>query len=244
MLDEASSAGLPIRGLMLLIDASCGSVAARKISSEGTGRSLLKPHLVIIKLAQEDNDLSDRNMLFLRLFSPLRYSQLQNAGRSCHINPLKLRQQALYHSYEHPSSPPYSSTAESILSASVTQIPQHGFTQKALQLGAQDAGFMSISTNLLPRGVFDLIAYYLMTKRLALQNSVNGENGYAKAWAESKTGVGSRVRSLLLERLNMNVKAGVVKKWPEVSIILHFHDRFHFPAGSGLKIYFLPLLPK
>jgi ubiquinone biosynthesis protein COQ9 len=78
---------------------------------------------------------------------------------------------------------------------------------------------MSISTNLFPRGVFDLIAYYLMTKRLALQNSVNGENGYAKTWAENKIGVGSRVRTLLLERLNMNAKAGIVKKWPEVSII-------------------------
>jgi ubiquinone biosynthesis protein COQ9 len=158
-------------------------------------------------------------MSSLKMLAPLRCSHSQKLWRSFHINRLRLSQQALYHSYEHPSQPPYSSTAESILSASVAHIPQHGFTQKSLQLGAKDAGFMSISTNLFPRGVFDLIAYYLMTKRLALQNSVNGENGYAKIWAENKIGVGSRVKTLLLERLNMNAKAGIIKKWPEVSII-------------------------
>jgi len=121
-----------------------------------------------------------------------------------------------YHSYDHPSAPPYSSTAQSILSASVSHIPEHGFSQRTLQLGAKDAGFMSVSTNLFPRGVFDLVAFYLMTKRLALQDSVNGENGFAKSWAEQKTGIGLRVRTLLLERLKMNEKSGVVKKWPEV----------------------------
>src|ERR1700759_2356804 len=81
-----------------------------------------------------------------------------------------------YHSYEHPSPPPYSSTAKSILSAALSHVPEHGFTQKALQLGARDSGFMSISANLFPRGVFDLIAFYLMTRRLSLQDTVNGEN--------------------------------------------------------------------
>jgi ubiquinone biosynthesis protein COQ9 len=145
-------------------------------------------------------------------FSLLRQSCLRPSRESCRFQGLRR-----YHSYEHPSPPPYSSTAQSILSAAISHIPQHGFTQKALQLGAQESGFMTISTNLFPRGIFDLIVFYLMTRRLSLQDTVNGESGYAKAWTESKTGIGSRVRTLLLERLKMNEKAGVIKRWPEVS---------------------------
>ena len=144
--------------------------------------------------------------------SLLRHSFVRFNRKPCQIQGLKR-----YHSYEHPSPPPYSSTAQSILSAAISHIPQHGFTQKTLHLGAKDSGFMSISTNLFPRGVFDLIAFYLMTRRLALQDTVNGENGYAKSWYENKTGVGSRVRTLLLERLKMNEKAGIISRWPEVS---------------------------
>ena len=149
--------------------------------------------------------------------SLLRQSCRPVTWKPCQLQGLR----RMYHSYEHPSPPPFSSTAQSILSAAISHIPQHGFTQKALHLGAKDAGFMSISTNLFPRGVFDLIAFYLVTRRLALQDTVNGENGYAKSWNENKTGVGSRVRTLLLERLKMNKEAGIINKWPEVSKSFH-----------------------
>jgi ubiquinone biosynthesis protein COQ9 len=125
-------------------------------------------------------------------------------------------QRALYHSYEHPSPPPFTSTAESILSAAIKHVPHSGLTDRALQLGAKDAGFASISTNLFPRGAFDLVAFYMVTKRLSLQDSVDGDHGFAKVWDEQKVGVGSRVRSLLLRRLQMNQEAGIIKRWPEV----------------------------
>jgi ubiquinone biosynthesis protein COQ9 len=123
---------------------------------------------------------------------------------------------AKYHSYDHPSAPPYSPTAHSILSASLSHVPVYGFTQESLRRGAKDAGYMAISTNLFPQGAFDLITFYLMTRRLALKDAVNGEEGYAKVWRENEVGIESRVRSLLLERLRMNDEFGVIEKWPEV----------------------------
>jgi hypothetical protein len=124
---------------------------------------------------------------------------------------------AKYHSYDHPSSPPYSPTAQLILSAALKHVPISGFSTHSLRAGAQDAGYLSTSTNLFPQGAFDLVAYYLVTRRLALQDLVNDtENGYAKEWTEKKTGVGARVRRLLLDRLRMNAESGVTLKWPEV----------------------------
>jgi ubiquinone biosynthesis protein COQ9 len=123
---------------------------------------------------------------------------------------------AKYHSYDHPSAPPYSPTAHSILSASLSHVPVYGFTQESLHRGAKDAGYMAISTNLFPQGAFDLIVFYLMTRRLALKDAVNGDEGYGKVWRENEVGIGARVRSLLLERLRMNDEFGVVEKWPEV----------------------------
>ena len=127
---------------------------------------------------------------------------------------------AKYHSYDHPSAPPYSRTAHAILSASLSHVPVHGFTQESLRRGAKDAGYMAISTNLFPQGAFDLIVFYLMTRRLALKDAVNGEEGYAKVWREDEVGIEARVRSLLLERLRMNDQFGVVEKWTEVRTAL------------------------
>jgi ubiquinone biosynthesis protein COQ9 len=126
------------------------------------------------------------------------------------------RQFAQYHSYDHPSAPPYSPTAHAILSASLSHVPAHGFTPEALRHGAKDAGYMAISTNLFPQGAFDLVVFYLMTRRLALKDAVNGEDGYAKVWQENEAGIEARVRSLLLERLRMNERFGVVEKWTGV----------------------------
>jgi ubiquinone biosynthesis protein COQ9 len=125
-------------------------------------------------------------------------------------------QRSTYHSYQHPSPPPFSDVSKSILSAALARVPEHGFTQDSLRLGAKDVGYLSVSTNLFPQGVFDLILYYLASKRLALHDVTNSGNGYAQTWQDGKPGVGSRVRTLMLDRLRMNGEAGVVKRWPEV----------------------------
>lgn len=89
--------------------------------------------------------------------------------------------------------------------------------------------------NLLPRGVFELVMYYLISRRLGLKDAVAGVNlaggegssgGLKKVWEEGKVGVGGRVRSLVLERLRMNDRAGVVGRWQQVCPPCWFATRF------------------
>lgn len=123
------------------------------------------------------------------------------------LRPLLVQQpaRALYHSYEHSPAPPYPESETKILSSALTHVPTHGFTQEALNLGARDAGYLDISTNLFRKGAFDLILYYLVTQRLALANRVQ--------FPDTTTGVGLKVRSLTMSRLRANGEAGVVPHW-------------------------------
>jgi ubiquinone biosynthesis protein COQ9 len=132
-----------------------------------------------------------------------------------------------YHSYDHPPAPPYPPAQSTILTAALHRVPDHGFTDKSLTLGAQDAGYLPISTNLFPRGVFELVLFYLVQRRMALQGAVNGEGnaGLQQVWDDMKLGVGGRVRGLVLERLKMNSRERVVGRWQEVcSILFSIHS--------------------
>lgn len=97
------------------------------------------------------------------------------------------------------------------MSAAYSHVPNHGFTIDALKLGARDAGYLDASTNLLPRGVYDLVNYHLVTQRLALQNSVQFPEDGATG---KKLGVGAKVRTLTLARLRANEP--VIHRWQEV----------------------------
>lgn len=135
--------------------------------------------------------------------------------RACSLRPLwGQHQRAGYHSYEHPSPPPFPPAESAILSAALTHVPSHGFTAAALKLGARDAGYLDVSTNLFPRGVFDLVNYHLVTQRLALKESVQfaaeGEGG-------KRLGTGAKVRALTLARLRAN--APLIHRWQEVSVL-------------------------
>ncbi|KAH7350283.1 COQ9-domain-containing protein [Pyrenochaeta sp. MPI-SDFR-AT-0127] len=125
------------------------------------------------------------------------------------------RQQSLYHSYDYAQPPPFPPAEFAILSSAYAHVPNHGFTVDTLKLGARDAGYLDVSTNLLPRGVFDLVNYHLVTQRLALQNSVqfpnDGEQG-------KKMGVGAKVRTLALARLRANEP--VIQHWQEALAIM------------------------
>lgn len=120
-------------------------------------------------------------------------------------------QRCPYHSYDYAQPPPFPPAESAILSAAYAHVPSHGFTIDALKLGARDAGYLDVSTNLLPRGAFDLVNYHLVTQRLALQDKVqfpdNGDAG-------SKMGVGAKVRTLTLARLRANEP--VLSHWQEV----------------------------
>lgn len=102
-----------------------------------------------------------------------------------------------YFSQQHPDPPPYPAIQEAILSAALKQVPEHGFTSKALTLGAKDVGYLDVSVQLFPRGSFDLIIYYLVTQRLALKNNVH----FAE---DAKLGVGRKLKTLAMTRLRSN----------------------------------------
>ncbi|KAF2012381.1 ubiquinone biosynthesis protein COQ9 [Aaosphaeria arxii CBS 175.79] len=129
---------------------------------------------------------------------------------------LPIRQRCLYHSYEHDQPPPFPEAESSILSAAMRHVPDHGFTNAALKFGARDAGYLDVSTNLLPRGVFDLINYHLVTQRLALKDSVQFPT---EGQVEGKAmGVGAKVRALTLARLRAN--GPIIHRWQEALAIM------------------------
>ncbi|KAJ5505586.1 hypothetical protein N7453_004543 [Penicillium expansum] len=80
-----------------------------------------------------------------------------------------------------------------------------------LTLGARDAGFLDVSVQLLPRGEFDLILFWLASRRGLLRGKVEEGGLFRRIAAEKgkdvhELGVEERVRGLLLERLRMNAE--------------------------------------
>lgn len=134
--------------------------------------------------------------------------------------PLTLRRS--YHSALHPRLPDheYTNSQTAILTAALSHVQAHGFTAKALTLGARDAGFLDVSVQLLPRGEFDLILFWLASRRGLLRGKVEEGGLFRRIAAEKgkdvhELSVEERVRGLLLERLRMN---GDVKDvWQDVS---------------------------
>ncbi|CAG7919802.1 unnamed protein product [Penicillium olsonii] len=116
-----------------------------------------------------------------------------------------------YHSNLHPRLPDheYTNSQTVILTAALNHVPTHGFTKESLALGARDTGFLDVSVQLLPRAEFDLILFYLASRRGILRAKVE-EGGLFRRLAAEKgkdvfeLSVEERVRGLLLERLRMN----------------------------------------
>lgn len=119
---------------------------------------------------------------------------------------------AAYHSYEHVQPPPYRAVERTILSNALAYVPIHGFTQEALTLGAKDAGYLEVSTNLFPKGKFELVMYHLVTQRLGLKDRIQ--------FPDEKMGIGTKVRSLVLERLRANVDTGILPRWQEALALM------------------------
>jgi hypothetical protein len=118
-----------------------------------------------------------------------------------------LKQRHFYHSEYHPEAQPFPDAQEKILSAAMRHVPTHGFSLKALAEGAKESGYLEVSLQLLPRGVFDLINYHLVTQRLSLKDRVQFP-------AESRPRVGQKVRTLTLERLRAN--KNIIHQWQGV----------------------------
>ncbi|KAG0643489.1 COQ9-domain-containing protein [Tuber brumale] len=136
-----------------------------------------------------------------------------------------------YHSYQHPAPGPSSTTAESaILSASLPHVPSHGFSDAALSFGARDAGYLDISVNMLPGGVFDLVRYHLATERLRLGDKIDfrgPENELPEGLRNLS--IPAKVRILCMERLKAN--AHIIHRWKEALAIMSLAE--NMPASMS-----------
>lgn len=105
-------------------------------------------------------------------------------------------------------------------------MPEHGFGELALARGIADAGYPDVSTNLFPRGVFDLVHYHLVTQRHALKTchlegpSRPAEHGRAGGEVEQDEEVRRRVRQLLWSRLLAN--RSIIHRWHEALAVMAY----------------------
>lgn len=137
--------------------------------------------------------------------SLLRSSRLHTTAKISNISHLLTRRS--YFSVHHPNPPPFPPAQEKILSCALNRVPEYGFTQEALTLGSRDAGYLDVSVQLFPRGVFDLINYHLVSQRLALKDGVQFPQG-------THQGLTSKVRTLAMSRLRAN--RDIIHQWQGV----------------------------
>jgi len=161
----------------------------------------------------------------------------RSAASQCLRAPAIPRQ---YHSYDHPAPPPSFNTDESaILSAAYAYVPEHGFTHRALNLGARAAGYPDISTSVLPDGVFSLIKYHLVTAREGL--APRKEIVLGGPQTSQLIPVPERVELLTWERLQAN--GAVNHRWQEALAIMaqpsHIPSSLHQLALLVDEIYHL-----
>lgn len=109
-----------------------------------------------------------------------------------------------YFSNHHPNPVPFTPIEDSILSSAIKRVPEHGFTDNALALGAKDAGYLDVSVQLFPRGVYDLINYHLVTQRQALKDHVQFPD-------DARLGVGRKIQTLAMTRLRSN--KDIIHQW-------------------------------
>ncbi|KAL1887646.1 Ubiquinone biosynthesis protein coq9, mitochondrial [Sporothrix stenoceras] len=129
-----------------------------------------------------------------------------------------------FHSFDHPNELPpqdrFSDAEQAILTAAARHIPTHGFTERTIALGAFDAGYPAISTNVLPDGVFSLVRWHLVNQRTVLASRTRQVLGEAPLddVALTPADVASRAERIIWERLLGN--KDVVGRWQEALAIM------------------------
>lgn len=122
----------------------------------------------------------------------------------------RIGQKSCYHSYDHPPpSGPFGTVDRAILAAAYKHIPEHGFSLRAIGLGARDAGYPDISSSILPDGQFSLIHYHLVMQRERL-----AEKSQELLKDEALASVNDKVAALTWERLMGNKET--IHRWQEV----------------------------
>ena len=135
-------------------------------------------------------------------------------------------QRHYYHSELHPAIPlhEYTNSQTAILGAALEHVPQHGFTHDALILGARDTGFLDVSVQLLPRGEFDLVLFWLASRRGLLGTKAEEENNLMND--DLDYSVADKAQWLVMERLMMNEK--VKDQWQGVCTYIYIYTLFFF----------------
>ncbi|PWY69768.1 ubiquinone biosynthesis protein COQ9 [Aspergillus heteromorphus CBS 117.55] len=124
-----------------------------------------------------------------------------------------------YHSAHHPAPlHEYSNSQTTILSASLRHVPTHGFSRDALTLGARDAGFLDVSVQLFPRGEFDLILFWLASRRGLLRSRVENDALLQAQDGGAPLSVDEKIKVLIMERLRMNEE--VRDKWQDALAVM------------------------
>lgn len=132
-----------------------------------------------------------------------------------------------YHSADHPPAPeedpsfslPFCKTETAILSAAYAHVPEHGFTDRTLALGARDAGLPDISTTIVP-GTFALVRWHLVTRRRELERRA-GELFPAATATDApltQAQVNARAEQLTWARLQAN--GPIITRWQEALAIM------------------------
>ncbi|KAM3501222.1 hypothetical protein MY10362_005723 [Beauveria mimosiformis] len=119
-----------------------------------------------------------------------------------------------YHSYDHPpAASALGDAEEAILSAAYKHVPEHGFSARALGLGARDAGYLDISPSVLPDGAFNLIRYHLVSQRQSLARTTK-----ELFIDEESLGPGDKVAVLTWARLRGN--QDIIQHWQEALAVM------------------------
>ncbi|KAF3915675.1 hypothetical protein AA313_de0203849 [Arthrobotrys entomopaga] len=118
------------------------------------------------------------------------------------------------------SSTPYTPEQGAILSAALSHVPTQGFSDSALLMGVKDAGYLDVTTNLFPRGAFDIVMYHLVTQREHLNGYANSEEWKDLEASSQRFGASDKIRALCIERLRQNKP--IIHRWPEAVTLMKF----------------------
>ncbi|KAL8341303.1 hypothetical protein RB598_003308 [Gaeumannomyces tritici] len=116
------------------------------------------------------------------------------------------------------TTPPFSATEAAILAAAYAHVPAHGFTARALALGARDAGYppVSAAAGALSDPGRALVRWHLAAARALLAERARELSPTAAAVTQDE--VNARAEALAWERLLLN--APVIGRWQEAQAIM------------------------
>jgi hypothetical protein len=167
--------------------------------------------------------------------NPCRYAPKHKYHQQSHPLP----HSSSFYSHEQPiASPPgaaFGRIEGDILAAAYAHVPEHGFTHRALSLGAKDVGLLDMSPSALADGPFSLIRWHMLTQRGAMEKRARELDETAEGASMS---VGRKVEALTWARLLGN--KDIIHRWQEVCVQTQASLPNGFPPGhSSICVIFV-----